>query len=277
MTTVGLAAAFLGGVLTLLSPCSVMLLPAFFSYAFSSPGLLVVRTSTFYLGLITTLVPLGMLAGSLGAVISANRSVLVIAASVLVIGLGLLQLVGVPLPGLGRLDGHSGASGLSVYLLGTVYGMAGLCAGPILGAVLTLAAVSGSALYGGVVLLTFAAGMVAPLLVLALLWDRIPQLGQWLRPRQLTIGSWSNAWASVIGGAVTVLLGVLLLVTDGTMAVPGVLTAEQQIGVETQVMSSIGAVPDAAVIGAAVLVLAGVYWLHRSRKAKISATGTKDP
>jgi cytochrome c-type biogenesis protein len=261
--SIGLAGAFLGGILTLLSPCSVMLLPAFFSYAFTSVGMLVARTGVFYVGLVTTLVPLGMLAGSLGAVIAQHRSLLILVASALVIIFGLLQLLGIPLPGLGRLDGRSGASGLSVYLLGTVYGVAGLCAGPILGSVLTLAAVSGSALYGGIVLLVFAAGMVAPLLLLAWGWERIPKLSQWLRPRQLQIGRWSNAWASVIGGAVTVLVGVLLIITDGTLAMPGILNASQQVGLESQVMVGAAQVSDLAIAGVAVVVLAGVYLLHR--------------
>lgn len=263
MTGIGLAGAFLGGILTLLSPCSVMLLPAFFSYAFSSAGVLVVRTGTFYLGLVTTLVPLGMLAGSLGAVISANRGLLITAASVLVTVLGLVQLAGVPVPMLGRLDGRSGASGLSVYLLGTVYGVAGVCAGPILGSVLTIAAVSGSALYGGIVLLVFAAGMVVPLFVLALLWERIPKLSQWLRPRQLRIGSWQNSWTSVIGGALTILVGVLLLATDGTLSLPSVLDAEQQTGLEAQVLAGAGQIPDLVVVGGAVVVLLAVFALHR--------------
>ena len=43
-----LLGAFLGGILTLLSPCSVMLLPAFFAYAFSSPGALLARRYTRY-------------------------------------------------------------------------------------------------------------------------------------------------------------------------------------------------------------------------------------
>lgn len=55
---IGLLGAFLGGVLTLLSPCSAMLLPAFFSYAFADPRELLTRTGVFYLGLITSLVPL---------------------------------------------------------------------------------------------------------------------------------------------------------------------------------------------------------------------------
>jgi hypothetical protein len=53
-------ASFLGGLLSLLSPCSALLLPAFFAYAFQSRGVLVGRTAVFYLGLCATLVPLGM-------------------------------------------------------------------------------------------------------------------------------------------------------------------------------------------------------------------------
>mgnify|MGYP000895458061 FL=1 len=268
MTGVGLAGAFLGGILTLLSPCLVMLLPAFFSYAFSSAGMLVSRTGAFYLGLITTMVPLGMLAGTLGAVVNQQRSLLVMIASAVIIVLGVIQLIGIPLPGIGRLDGRSGASAISVYLLGTVYGLAGFCAGPILGAVLTLAAVSGSALYGGIVLLVYAAGMVVPLLVLALLWDRIPRLRDWLRPRRVVIGRWSNSWTSVIGGVLTILIGVVLILTNGTIAVPGFLDAQQQVNVESQVMAGAGQISDWVVVGAAVLVLGVAYALRRWMKAR---------
>ena len=63
---IGYLGAFLGGLLSLLSPCSVMLLPSFFAYAFVHPSTLVTRTGVFYLGLITTLVPLGVFAGTVG-------------------------------------------------------------------------------------------------------------------------------------------------------------------------------------------------------------------
>lgn len=272
MTSVGLTGALLGGVLTVLSPCSVLLLPAFFSYAFSSAGVLVARTGTFYLGLITTLVPMGVLAGTLGSFITQQRSLLVLVASVVIIILGAIQALGVPIPGLGRLDGRTGASALSVYLLGTVYGLAGFCAGPILGAVLALAAVSGSALYGGIVLLVYAAGMVVPLLILALLWDRIPRLRDWLRPRQLVIGRWSNSWTSVIGGLATIVIGIVVILTDGTIAVPGILDADQQVSVESHVLLSAGQIPDWAVVAAAVVVLAVIAMVHRARARRSGGT-----
>ncbi|MET1018427.1 MAG: cytochrome c biogenesis protein CcdA, partial [Microterricola sp.] len=74
---IGYLGALLGGVLSLLSPCSVMLLPAFFAYAFTDPATLVARTGLFYLGLVTTLVPLGVLAGAVGAFLLANQGLLV--------------------------------------------------------------------------------------------------------------------------------------------------------------------------------------------------------
>lgn len=263
----GLLAAFVGGVLTLLSPCSVMLLPAFFSYAFSAPGLLVARTGVFYLGLITTLVPLGVLAGTLGVFVQQHRMTLVTVAAWVVIGLGAVMVVGVPVPGMTRTGTHDGGSPLAVYALGTVYGLAGVCAGPILGAVLTLTALVGSPLRGGITLMVFAAGMALPLLALALLWERVPAVRRLVRPRRLAIGRWQNTWVQVIGGILTIGTGILVLATRGTTEARGILGVTAQFRLESWVFSELGGVSDAVVVGALVLGLialaAGVRLLRR--------------
>jgi len=216
-------------------------------------------------------VPLGLLAGGFGALIAGHRDLLILVASLLVIVLGLVQLLGVPIPGLARAGQLAGTSGLAVYLLGTVYGVAGICAGPILGSVLALAAIGGSALYGGLVLLVFAAGMVLPLLGLAVLWERIPGLQGWLRPRELRIGPWRNTWTNVIGGLVTVALGVLLLVTDGTLAAPGLLDANSQVNLEAQVLAGAQHVPDVAAVAVAAAVLVAVWLIQRRRSQRADA------
>src|SRR5690625_6761763 len=69
--------ALVRGVLALLSPCAALLLPAFFAYAFSSPGKLLARTGIFYLGLLTTLIPLGVGIAGLGKLLSQHRSALI--------------------------------------------------------------------------------------------------------------------------------------------------------------------------------------------------------
>lgn len=269
-----LLGAFLGGVLTLLSPCSVMLLPAFFAYAFTSPGRLLARTGVFFLGLATALVPLGLMAGTLGAWVNQHRFALVAGASILVIVLGAVMLLGIPIPGLVRQRGAESASAVSVFALGTVYGLAGVCAGPMLGAALTLAAFGGDPLFGGIVLLAFAAGMTLPLLLLALLWDRVPAIRRLVRPREIVIGRWRNSWTAVIGGALTIAIGVLLLVTQGTSSLGGVLGATAQARLEADVMRFSSGVPDAAVI-ALFLALAGVWAgvaIARLRRSRAEAS-----
>lgn len=263
---VGLLGAFAGGILTLLSPCSVMLLPAFFSYAFTSPRKLVARTGVFYLGLLTTLLPLGVLAGTLGAFVNEHRFTFVTVAAVIVIILGTLMLLNIPLPFLSSAGTLESTSPASVYALGTVYGLAGVCAGPLLGAVLTVAAVSGSALYGGIVLLFFAAGMALPLLILALTWGRLPYVQRLVRPREVRIGRWRNTWTGIISGALTITLGILLIVTSGTSSLGGLLDASTQVEVEGWAYQTTSTVPDWA-IAIIVLLGAGAGWLAlRSRR-----------
>lgn len=262
----GLLAALLGGALTLFSPCSAMLLPAFFSYAFTSPTELIARTGGFYLGLCATLVPLGILAGTLGSFVNQHRFALVTAASIVVIALGLVMALGVRVPALTQARSVAGTSIAAVFALGTVYGLAGVCAGPMLGAALTFAAMSGNALHGGITLLVFAAGMAVPLLVLAGLWARLPFVQRLARPREIRIGAWRNTWTAVVGGGFTVAVGVLLLVTGGTTSLSGVLGATRQARLEAWVMRAANAIPDVVVVLAALLALAGGWAFMRARR-----------
>ena len=267
MGDIGLTGALVGGVLTLLSPCSVMLLPAFFSYAFTSPGKLLARTGAFYLGLLATLVPLGVLAGVLGSLVLAHRSTVMTVAATLVIIFGLIQVAGLPMPGFLSAAPMEGTSPIAVFLLGTVYGLAGVCAGPILGAVLTLAAMGGDPLYGGLVLAVFAAGMTVPLLVFAFLWSRFEGFQAKLRPKVLTIGKWQNAWTQIVGGLLAIGVGVFLLITGGVGNF-GFMTTKDQYQVETWALSATSRVSDWAFLIAAVSILIIVFGFNHFRKKK---------
>lgn len=227
MIEVGYLAAFLGGALTLISPCGALLLPSFFAYAFVSPGALLGRTAVLYLGLATTLVPLGMGAAFASALFFDHREVLILVAGGMLIVLGVAQILGGGFAlraaerAQGRLAGRSDVA--AVYGLGAVYGLAGFCSGPILGAVLTVAATAGRPLHGGALLAVYALGMAGPLFLLALGWERF-DLGSrpWLRGREVQVGRLKLHRTSLISGLLFVGLGVLFLVTDGTAAgVPG--------------------------------------------------------
>lgn len=270
MIDIGYAGAVLGGILSLLSPCSVLLLPAFFAIAFDDARTTIMRVGLFGLGLLVTLMPLGVAAGSVGALLQQNRTLLVWSAAIGVILLGVAQIAGVRLPMIGPRGGSS-SSPLGVFLLGTVYGVANVCAGPVLGTVLTVAASRGEPLYGGLLLAAYAGGMLVPLLVLALAWRRFGSaIRKALRPREIRIGAWRNTVVVVISGFVSIAIGIVLLVTDGTANLGSVLGATDQAAVEGQLLQASSGIGDTvAIIAAAAVALALLGWRWwRTREAR---------
>jgi len=233
---IGYFAALLGGLLALVSPCSALLLPAFFAYSIDSASRLLARTGVFYAGLATTLVPLGAAGSYAGRLFYGHRDALVLGGGWLIIVLGVAQIVGLGFASR-RITALSGrirpSTVVSVYALGAVYGLAGFCAGPILGSVLTMAAVSGSPVYGGLLLAVYALGMAVPLFLLALLWERF-DLGRraWLRGRAFRLGRFELHTTTLLSGLFFIGLGVLFLVYDGTTALPGPLGVDESFALE---------------------------------------------
>ncbi|WP_326698861.1 cytochrome c biogenesis CcdA family protein [Streptomyces sp. NBC_01754] len=262
---IGYFAALLGGLLALVSPCSALLLPAFFAYSLDTTSRLLTRTGIFYAGLATTLVPLGAAGSYAGRLFYGHRDALVLGAGWLIVVLGLAQIVGLGFASrrIAELSGRiRPTTALSVYALGAVYGLAGFCAGPILGSVLTVAAVSGSPVYGGLLLAVYALGMAVPLFVLALLWERF-DLGRrrWLRGRTLRLGRLRLHTTSLLSGLFFIALGTLFLVYDGTTALPGLLGVDDSFAVEQWAQRLGERVPDAVALGtvvALVLLVLGV-------------------
>ncbi|MEV5767101.1 cytochrome c biogenesis CcdA family protein [Micromonospora sp. NPDC052213] len=272
MSDVGYLAALLGGTLALLSPCSAMLLPSFFAYAFGSPGRLVARTGVFYLGLAAVLVPLGVGSSAIAGVFFRHRDTLILVAGWTIIALGVVQLAGRGFAfgpaqrWLGRLTGESPAS---VFALGAVSGLAGFCSGPILGAILTVAATSGQPASGGALLAVYALGMTAPLLLLALVWDRW-RIGQrrWLRGWGLTVGRFQVHSTSVVSGLLFIALGALFLAFDGTAGLAGGLGLTDVEGAAQEwVTSTLGSVPDEAIL---LLVAAAALAVLLRRRRNVS-------
>jgi cytochrome c biogenesis protein CcdA len=284
MTGIGYLAAFLGGVLTLLSPCSALLLPAFFAYAFANRARLLGRTAVFYMGLAGVLVPLGMGSSAASTLVYGHQAALTTAAGVMLIGFGVLQVAGggFTIPGLARLRARTGGqSAISVLALGAVSGLAGFCAGPILGAVLTVAAASGQPARGAALLAIYAAGMTAPLFGLAAAWDRL-RIGQrrWLRGTGALAGPLHLHTHAVISGLIFTGLGVVFLRYQGTAGLTGLLAPPSLDSWNNRLQEVVTAVqahvPDLALIAAAAaVVIAVTAW--RLRRARHPASAGPPP
>lgn len=219
-----LAVAFAGGTLSLLSPCSALLLPSFFAYAFADPKRLLFRTLIFYAGMLTLFVPLGLGVGALGAIVREHLTAVTATAGGLLILIGVYQLVvgGFTVPGSGAFGGRvSGESATATYVLGMVYGVGGFCSGPILAGILTLATASGRPVTGAVLLAVFGLGMTAPLFVLALVWERRGVARRKWRGKTLRIGPVERHWSTIVSSLIFVALGAAFIAFRGANALSG--------------------------------------------------------
>ncbi|KIP51753.1 cytochrome c biogenesis CcdA family protein [Leucobacter komagatae] len=271
---IGFVTAFLGGVLALLSPCSALLLPAFFASTVGAKLKLLVHGAVFYLGLVVTLVPFGLGVGALGSLFIEQRGLIIALTSVLLVVLGTLQALGFGfdlsrvLPGATAVQRRaSGRKGLvRTFLLGAVGGVAGFCAGPILGAVLTLALGQGSSLMAGALLAVYGAGMVVPLVVIAALWERIGQRGQrLLRGRAITVFGRQLHTTSLATGLLIIGVGLLFWFTNGLVSLPSLVPTSVLAWAQEQ--GAVFASPVFDVLGILGVTAAALWvWVAARRK-----------
>ncbi len=234
---IGLITALLGGTLALLSPCGALLLPAFFASTVGTGPRLLLHAGVFYLGMVLVLVPLGIGFGALGALLSTQRHTLVLIASILLVVLGAAQVLGLGfdparlMPGSAGLQSRAAtATGLvKSFLLGATGGVAGVCAGPILGAVLTVAAARGDALSAAFLLAVYGLGMVIPLALIAALWTRLGDRGRSaLRGRSVTVLGRELHTTSIVTGVLIMAVGVMFWTTNGFVGAPELVPLEIQ-------------------------------------------------
>lgn len=276
---VGLLTAFLGGALALLSPCGALLLPGFFASTVTSRAALLPHALVFYLGLAVTLVPLGIGAGALGTLVAGHRTLLIGLTSAVLVLLGALHALGLGfdlgtvLPGFDRLQQRStrGTGLARTFVLGAVGGIAGFCAGPILGAVLTLAMGQGSMLLAGILLAVYGAGMVVPLTLLAAVWNRLGERGRSrLRGREFTLLGRRLHTTTFVTGLVIIALGILFWATNGLVTLPSLVPTSTLARWQSSSAGLNAPLVQVAVI-AGLGILALVLWWRwdrRRRRAK---------
>lgn len=278
MSDVSLLVAFAAGTLALLSPCSALLLPSFFAYAFSNPSRLVARTVVFYLGLASVLVPLGVGSRAASSLVYEHRTALITVAGWLIIVLGVVQIAGrgFAVPFSNKL--HQATASVterrgagSTFVLGAVYGIAGFCAGPVLGAILTMAATSATPVSGGLLLAAYALGMAVPLFVLAALWDRF-DLGRrrFLRGRPIRLGPMETHSTSLMAGSLFVIIGILFLRFDGMIGVTGALgladTTDAEFRAQQWLSDTLGGVPAWLIPAVVAIAALAVAWRRFRRQ-----------
>lgn len=209
-------AAVAAGAVSFLSPCVLPLVPGYLStVAGVAPSELrgthkrrvLVPSLLFVASFSAIFVVLGVGASLFGASFAADREVLDKIAAVVIIALGVFFVMSAVITRLNHewhIDALMQRAGRGGPLVtGAAFALAWTpCIGPTLGAILSAAALSSSALHGAVLLAFYSAGLAIPFLLTALAFERMTSLfGVIKRHYQVVIAA---------GGAVLIAMGVLV-------------------------------------------------------------------
>jgi len=217
--------AYLAGALSLLSPCCLPILPAYFSFTFGTQRHRVIMMSlAFFLGLATTMVVLGASFSALGALVFPYRETITRVGGVVIVGFGVMSVLGRGFSGM-QLHDRPAATLAGTYLYGLTFAFGWTaCVGPILGAILTTLVASGlSVLAGAALAFLYALGLATPLVLLATFFSRVghgTRLGAILRGRGFSVAVGGRA----LHLHTTSLISGLLLIAVGAMLATGQLT-----------------------------------------------------
>ena len=227
-SALGALTAFAAGAVSFLSPCVLPLVPAYMSYvtgqslagntgaaaAGNTRAVAAFLSLCFVLGFSVVFVALGASATALGSLVLQYRYEAGIAGGVLVTLFGVAMLVGVERIPFLRRDLHFHArvvtaNPTSAFVLGLAFGFGWTpCIGPILGVILTAAAVSESASAGVRLLGAYSAGLGLPFLLAAVFLHEMA--GRWRLMRS------AGRPLMLVAGAIMVAMGIAMM--TGTLS-----------------------------------------------------------
>src|SRR5579859_642653 len=195
-------AAVVAGGIALFAPCCIsFMLPAYFASAFQNRRLLVAMTFIFAAGVATVILPIALGASLLRQIFTEWHPVIYTVGGLIMLGLAIYTLLGgqIHLPTPGGTVGNGRAGPVSVYTLGVFSGITSSCCAPVLAGVIALSSAAPSFAVALGLGIAYVFGMVAPLFVISLLWERF----DWRSNRLLRARSFTYA----IGGVRRTLSG----------------------------------------------------------------------
>ena len=198
---------FLEGLISFISPCMLPMLPIYVTYFAGGADkrrLVFVRSLCFVLGFTLVYATMGLGAGAISIMLMRYQTATNIVSGLFVILFGLSYLEIIPLPFLRGMSKKANVTGvISAFIFGIIYSVSLTpCVGAFLGAALTQAATSGTALKGTLLLVSYSLGLGVPFIISAVLIKELSGAFTFIKKNYRVI--------NLVCGLFLILIGILM-------------------------------------------------------------------
>jgi len=212
-----LSIAFLAGLISFLSPCVLPLIPGYISYISGNSlekikekkkNLIIFKTIFFTLGFSFVFIALGSTASLIGNFFLSNSNILRILAGIIIISFS-LQIIGIINFNFMNKDIRFFTNKYNdnlafPFIVGAAFGFGWTpCIGPILGSIITLAALEENVGRGILLLSFYSLGLAIPFIISGILIDKFLLFSKGFKKYALTI--------TKVGGVILLLTGIAIL------------------------------------------------------------------
>ncbi len=277
-TSLTFLAAFLAGLISFTSPCGIAVIPAFLSVVFKDKHNSKRMTAVFSLGLISAFAILGIVAGLVSNIFDQFKIMIAIISGIFLIIFGMMTLINQNI-GKTCTAPHIKNTSSGVYFLGVTLGLGWTpCIGAVLSSIFFLALNIGSVLMSTLLAMTFAAGVITPLMCIAYYADK----KNWQPTGRIVsfrlFGKHCETYLyNLLAGALLIFVGIIMLTWKGTgffMAkIPLIIPWNMELLVQwnhNMVASAFfrTGIANAIGIGLIVLVIIGLYYSLRKKQTE---------
>ena len=220
--------AFVGGMISVLLPCTLAILPAFFAYTFKERKEITKMTLVFFAGFSMIFIVLGIFAAAIGETLTSIQILetknLIFISGALLIVFGIMTILGKGFSFI-KIDKKTGHDIAGIFTFGILFGLGwSACIGPVLAGILLIASTFHNYFYSAALLFFYSLGLFVPLFLISILFDKYNLTQKaWVKGKEFEVKIFGKTFfmhtTKIVAGILLIASGLTFIVFNGTSVI----------------------------------------------------------
>jgi len=214
--------------ISVLLPCTLAILPAFFAYTFKERKEITKMTLVFFAGFSMIFIVLGIFAAAIGETLTSIQILetknLIFISGALLIVFGIMTILGKGFSFI-KIDKKTGHDIAGIFTFGILFGLGwSACLGPVLAGILLIASTFHNYFYSAALLFFYSLGLFVPLFLISILFDKYNLTQKaWVKGKEFEVKIFGKTFfmhtTKIVAGILLIASGLTFIVFNGTSVI----------------------------------------------------------